>query len=181
MIRIQQIINTVAHYLVWEKEVKMLGKNFFKTVAAIMCDENGKPYCDKSIYRSFNKTFVEEPAEEDVSHDDIEMNIMNYIKSGKEVIDILAKIDSGEISPEEGLKKIKKMDADITLDTKALIKDVESQIRAQKGVSSEKTVQEESVPETAGEKGTMSLKEAIQETPLGQRLFTKMEEVAAPA
>ena len=180
MIHIQQIINIVAHYLVWERRYNMLGKNFFKTVAGIMCDENGKPYCDESIYRSFNETFVQEHA----THDDIEMNIMsimNYIKSGKEVIDILAKIDSGEISPEEGLEMIKKMDADIIFDTKALIKDVESQMRAQKGDSSEKMVQEESVPETAGEKGTMSLKEAIQETPLGQRLFTKIEEVAAPA
>lgn len=109
------------------------------------------------------------------------MDIMNYIKSGKDVIETLAKIDSGEITPAEGIDKIKKMNADIVLDASALIKDVETKMAQSTEQETKVEVESESVLEITGKKNTMSLKEAIQETPLGQRLFTRMEEAVANA
>lgn len=109
------------------------------------------------------------------------MDIMNYIKSGKDVIETLTKIDSGEITPAEGIDKIKKMNADIVLDASALIKDVETKMAQSTEQETKVEVEFESVPEITGKKNTMSLKEAIQETALGQRLFTRMEEAVANA
>lgn len=122
---------------------------------------------------------------ENIDATGLNMNIMDYIKSGKDVIETLEKIDSGEISPAEGIKAIKKMNADIILDASALIKDVETKMAK----SSEQEQKVDVIPESVQEvtkttmtgKDTMSLKEAIQETPLGQRLFTRMEEAVANA
>ena len=119
--------------------------------------------------------------------EDIEAGIdpMKYITSGSELVKILMQMESGDITEEAGIEMIKKLDEkELSINIGAFISDIEAKAKELSGIkvkevgSKEKKVEAESISE---EKKSMSLREAIQETALGQRLFTRMEEAVANA
>lgn len=121
--------------------------------------------------------------------EDIEAGLdpMKYITSGSELVKILMQMESGDITEEAGIELIKKLDEkELTINVGAFISDIETRVKELSGVKAKeansskagKNVEAESIPE---KKKSVSLKEAIQETVLGQRLFTRMEEAVAKA
>ena len=117
---------------------------------------------------------------------DAGLDPMKYITSGSELVKILMQMESGDITEEAGIEMIKKLDDKaLTINGGAFIYDIETRVRELSGIkakeansSAGKNVEAESIPE---KKKSVSLKEAIQETALGQRLFTRMEEAVANA
>ena len=103
----------------------------------------------------------------------IDFDATDYIKEGEDIMKILMDIDAGKIDALKGIDMIKSMsNNNVTLDIGKFIADIETRVR---NASKEETrIEPASLPDV-NDKKTVNLREAVESTPLGKRLFTNVE------
>lgn len=103
----------------------------------------------------------------------IDFDATDYIKEGEDIMKILMDIDAGKIDALKGIDMIKSMsNNNVTLDIGKFVADIEARVR---NASKEETrIEPTSLPDVVDKK-TVNLREAVESTPLGKRLFTNVE------
>ena len=103
----------------------------------------------------------------------IDFDAIDYIKEGEDIMKILMDIDAGKIDALKGIDMIKSMsNNNVTLDIGKFVTDIEARVR---NASKEETrIEPTSLPDVVDKK-TVNLREAVESTPLGKRLFTNVE------
>ena len=103
----------------------------------------------------------------------IDFDATDYIKEGEDIMKILMDIDAGKIDALKGIDMIKSMsNNNVTLDIGKFVADIEARVR---NASKEETRIEPTSLTDVVDKKTVNLREAVESTPLGKRLFTNVE------